>query len=277
MLKRLLRPLLPERLRDRYRETKMFLGRFRADWKLSSFRRDVWDLQTNALVRFLNFELAITDGPNFYMQFKDEFVRGIYRFEAHRNDPLIIDGGSNIGMSILAFKANYPSARIIAFEPDPSICRLLHENLVRNNISGVTVVEAGLGGEQGTMSFLPDASAGGQVSSTQQGIPVRIEVLSKYLNKPVDFLKLNIEGQELPVLREVERAGLLNNVREMVIEYHGFPESPQNLGEILGILDRAGFRYLLHDFDEETCRATKPPFLLERDTTWFCLIYAKQL
>src|SRR5690242_15479864 len=98
------------------------------------FRRRTWSLMPRSVIRFMNYTVQITDGPNFYMQYKDEFINRIYQFDAVRQNPLIIDGGSNIGMSILYFKRIYPDARIIGFEPDPDIYQLLNNNLSKNNI-----------------------------------------------------------------------------------------------------------------------------------------------
>jgi FkbM family methyltransferase len=210
------------------------------------------------------------------MQYKDEFVRRIYDFRSSRPDPLIIDGGSNIGMSLLYFKHLYPKARVICFEPDPQILRVLEENIARNRLSEVTLVNAGLSGRAGTVSFLPDGRDGGRVVASDGMTTVRMERLSTYLAEPVDFLKLNIEGEELPVLQEAADSGTLRNVRELVVEYHGWAAGEQRLGELLALLDREGFRYLVHDFDAETCASSKPPFRLTSDTTWFCLVYARQ-
>ena len=96
-----------------------------------------------------------------------------------------------------------------------------------------------------------------------------------FIGERVDFLKLNIEGQELPVLDEVAHSGRLRNVRELVVEYHSWPNKEQRLGEILNLLDEQGFRYLIHDFDAETGRVTKPPFRWTPKTMWACLIYGR--
>lgn len=241
---------------------------------LALLRRRVRSYGPNEIVRFLDYTLRITDGPNFYIQYKDEFIRGIYHFKARRENPLIIDGGSNMGMSILYFKRAYPLSRIIGFEPDPSIFPILEENMARNRVKRVRLVNAGLGAERGTACFLPDGSAGGHIAERGRRIAVRVERLSDHLNNPVDFLKLNIEGAELAVLQEAAAAGKLPNVREMVLEYHGWADGGQRLGEILNLLDRQGFRYLVHDFDDETNGASKPPFHLDPMNPWFCLVYA---
>jgi FkbM family methyltransferase len=267
---------LPAGVRAVLRTARDGLAGARARWRLARVRERDFGKGRGATARVPGFgyTLRLTDGPNFYMQYKDEFVRRAYHFDAQRPDPLIIDGGSNIGMSILYFKHVYPRARIIGFEPDPAVLEILTENVTRNHLDGVRLVNAGLGAEAGTASFNPDGTAGGQVGSGE--MTVRLERLSTYLGEPVDFLKLNIEGQELAVLEEAEAAGKLRNVRELVLEYHGWPGGPQRLGPILNLLDRQGFRYLVHDFDNETCSTTKPPFRLTDQTTWFCLVYGKR-
>jgi FkbM family methyltransferase len=239
-------------------------------------RRKMWMLKPGTLTRYSGYTVRITDGPNFYMQCKDEFTRRIYHFEAQRPDPLIVDGGSNMGMSILYFKQIYPQARIIGFEPDPATFRVLQENVTRNRLRDVTLINAGLGTESGTVPFFADGSAGSHIGSGENSITVRVERLSDHLTGPVDFLKLNIEGEELPVLQETAASGKLRTVRELVLEYHGWAAKEQRLGAILDLLDREGFRYLIHDFDVETCAASKPPFRWTPQTTWFCLVYARR-
>jgi hypothetical protein len=99
--------------------------------------------------------------------------------------------------------------------------------------------------------------------------------LAGYLQEPVDFLKMNIEGAEWEVLSD-SREGL-RNVREMVIEYHHLPGCPRTLHRILSLLHEAGYDYLVHDFDGETSPFTKPPFRLDSSTSYYLLIYAKRL
>jgi FkbM family methyltransferase len=233
-----------------------------------------------SVASFLNYGMQIVTGFDFYIQYKDIFVHRIYHFESLRRAPLIIDGGSNIGMSILYFKHVYPRARVIGFEPSPDLFSILRQNIKRNRLSGITLINAGLGVQEGTVGFDPaDHNVGGHFAepSADAQMTVKVKALSEFLRKPVDFLKLNIEGQELAVLQEADASGLLGNVRELVLEYHGLPQHQQTLGQILDLLDRQGFSYLVHDFDPETNSPTKPPFHLTANTCWWCLIYAKRL
>lgn len=253
-----------------------YVGITRKNIQLGNLRRSFFNAPPNSIVNYDDYRIRITDGPSFYTQCKDEFVHQIYHFDTERPDPFIIDGGSNIGMSILYFKRLYPAARIVGFEPDPEIFRMLEENITENHIDGVSVINAGLGGVAGTAKFVADHSAGGRVLEGQGSIDVKIVKLSESIDAPVDFLKLNIEGEELPVLRELEDSGKLSQVREIVLEYHGWPEGEQRLGAILDLLGRNGFRYLVHDFDAETGDASKPPFNWHDKKIWYCLVYAKR-
>ena len=70
--------------------------------------------------------------------------------------------------------------------------------------------------------------------------------LSRYVTKPVDFLKLDVEGSELPVLRDLASSGAIGMIRQMVIEFHHhMSPAVDNLAECLSILERHGFGYQL--------------------------------
>ena len=248
-------------------------GRTVRSVRLELLRHRLWTSRGESTVSIDGLRLRVTDGPNAYMQYKDEFVRRNYSFASTRANPVVIDGGANMGMFSIATRREHPSARITAFEPDPAVFALLRENLHRNGAADVTLINAALGAARGETTFTPDGEAGGALDP-RGADRVRVEPLSAYLDDEVDFLKLNIEGAELDVLREAATAGRLRNVGAMVIEYHGWPHAEQRLGLILSLLDAEGFRYLVHDFDEQTNPATKPPFTPPGDSPWFALVYA---
>jgi len=236
-------------------------------------------------VRYEGLDLRYTDLLSLYIECKDIFGHRIYHFNSQTKRPRIIDGGGCLGISCLYFRSIYPQAEITCFEPDEKIAPLLRENLKLNGAGDVDVVVAGLAAQAGQQVFEPDGSDGGRLtldttcvnSTAKADLPsVATVKLSGYLDEPVDMLKLNIEGQEWPVLSEVAAAGKLKNIKRMVIEYHGWPDQTQHLGHILSLLDAHGFRYMLHDFDHETCATSKPPFSEQTDHTWFCLIHAYQ-
>ena len=228
-----------------------------------------WKISMDGLTIFCH------DLMSFYIAAKDIFRKHIYDFQSTSEKPVVIDGGGHIGLFILFIKQKYPKARMTVFEPDRESIELLEKNLQVNQIFDVKIVPAGLYKIDGTIAFGSDHSDGSSIFSREKNGEISVVRLGEYLNAPIDFLKLNIEGAELDVLTEIHSK--LDLVKEMVIEYHGFSEIGQRLHEILTILDQAGFRYLVNDFDEETNPASKPPFYLDRDTRFFLLIYAKKL
>jgi FkbM family methyltransferase len=175
--------------------------------------------------------------------YEDLIVREAYRFEADRNEPLIIDGGANIGVSTIFFKKAYPQSRIIAFEPDPEIFKILEENCNAFSLSGVELIQKALWLSDGFLQFKREGSDAGRVARTSDDGDV-IEVpacrLRPYLDEEVDLLKLDIEGAETAVLHDC--SDLLSNVRHLFVEYHSFADAPQTLRTICELLNEAGFR-----------------------------------
>ncbi len=229
----------------------------------------------NWRVQFSGLTIYCRDLLSFYMAAKDIFLRKIYSFETSKQTPVIIDGGGHIGLFTLFAKQKYPNAQITTFEPDEVSQLLLNLNLNANNAGNVGIVKAGLYTRNGKLSFGTDNSDGSSIYAEQKTTIINVVKLSDFVETEIDFLKLNIEGAELGVLEELGQK--LRLVKELVIEYHGFPEIGQKLHKILEILDHAGFRYLIHDFDNETNSITKPPFHLGANTRIFLLIYARQL
>lgn len=66
--------------------------------------------------------------------FREIFIEPSYFFRTERPHPLIVDCGSNIGMSVIFFKLLYPDARVLAFEPDPAPFELLEQNIRTNGM-----------------------------------------------------------------------------------------------------------------------------------------------
>ena len=233
------------------------------------------------MVRFLNYSVRIADGPSFYISYKDIFAQRIYYFESQRQDPFILDCGSNIGMSVLYFKHIYPRARVIAFEPDALIFPYLRENIDRNGLDNVELARAAVAEREGVLVLLSDGTCGSRlaeyapatISNDLERCAVPCVRLRDYLNERIDFLKMNIEGAEWRVLLDCD--GALKHVRQMVVEYHHLPGLPRTLHMLLELLHRNGFEYLINSFDSET--SPGPPFHLTPESRHFLLIYARRV
>jgi FkbM family methyltransferase len=185
--------------------------------------------------------------------YREVFAEREYWFATDNPRPVILDCGSNIGMAILFFKSLYPDAEIVAFEPAPWACAAIEETIRANALEGIALHNAALAEQEGSLELFHDpAHPGSAVMSVYRdrmpGEAVRVPAvrLSRYVTKPVDFLKLDVEGSELPVLRELVSSGAIGQIRQMVIEFHHHmrPEV-DNLSECLSLLEQHGFGYQL--------------------------------
>ncbi|WP_174284530.1 FkbM family methyltransferase [Sphingomonas bacterium] len=175
--------------------------------------------------------------------FKDE----VYQFKADNAAPHIIDAGANIGLSVLFFKELYPEATIVAYEPDREIFQLLCENV--GHLPGVELHEAAAWTEDTTLTFFKEGSLAGSTEmdflSKGSTVLVRAERLKDaILKRPVDFLKIDIEGAENAVLFDI--VDCLDHVRHLFFEYHSTPGKPQLLGQLLELVAAKGFRYAIN-------------------------------
>src|SRR3984893_5275401 len=119
--------------------------------------------------------------------------------------PLIVDCGANIGLSSLYFAKNWPSAHIIAVEPDPGNFELLHRNVAAH--ANIQPVHAAVGGEDGPVRILnKDAQewarrterASGEALDAIPGlsIPSLISMAPQPRSYQPFLIKIDIEGAE---------------------------------------------------------------------------------
>ncbi|MBB05374.1 MAG: FkbM family methyltransferase [Pseudooceanicola sp.] len=175
---------------------------------------------------------------------KEIFEQHIYKFKTKKNEPYIIDGGANIGLATIYLKLLYPSSNILAFEPDAEIFNILKKNIESYALKSVELIQKGIWKEDTTIQFKSEGADAGLIASLDKTVAATnsISVLSlkPYLNRTVDFLKLDIEGAETEVLKDIEND--LGKVERIFVEYHSFVGQPQTLNVIIDILTKAKFR-----------------------------------
>ena len=189
----------------------------------------------------------------FSAHFGSKFIDREYWFATDAARPFIIDCGANIGTATLFFKTLYPAADIIAFEPDPNAFEALEKNVSENQLSRVTIHHCAVGGSDGraTLHVGPALPGTGQASLYAPRVPVKtteVDVVrvSRFIDRQVDFLKIDIEGAEMDVLRDLAESGKLAFVQQMVVEYHHHMRPDEDhLSELFRLLEDAGFGYLV--------------------------------
>lgn len=195
-------------------------------------------------VNFLNEQL-------FRHVFREVFVQGAYIFSCKTPDPVVIDCGSNIGLPILFFKTLYPEARVIGFEPDPCTFAVLSENVSANKLAGVELHNLALAGDDRQIEFYVSPELAGSLTMSvyrerQPGAAITVagRRLSSFVPERVDLMKMDIEGSEDVVMRELETSGILSRIHQIHLEYHHHitPERDA-MSEIFALLERNGFGY----------------------------------
>jgi FkbM family methyltransferase len=210
------------------------------------FRR----LPERGTVRLFDRDIRYLGLNSLRVLFDEIFVRGCYLFETNKSAPVIVDCGSNIGMSVLFFKLLYPLANVTAFEPDPATFEALRTNT--SDMSDVVLHQAALGATDGVINFYrdsdPDTSSllmsANPLRKTGACITVPVRRLSSFLPPHVDLLKIDVEGSEGAVLSDLVGTGAIQNAEQIHLEYHHHIEdADDNLSETLAMLERAGFGY----------------------------------
>ena len=219
-------------------------------WHYKSIKNEAYK-EIRKLERFTPFEIdlegitiSVPDNASFLFMYKEIFEQKIYNFNCTAEQPIIIDGGANIGLSTIYFKRRFPHAKVLAFEPDPYIFEFLTRNIIAFKLTDVELHNVGLWNQKKSISFEPDGADGGRINESSAKKSIDVISLRPFLEKNhVDFLKLDIEGAELVVLENIQ--DLLSNVHNIFIEYHSFTNSQQKLSVILEILQKAGYRYFI--------------------------------
>lgn len=92
-----------------------------------------------------------------------------------------------------------------------------NENVRALGLTSVTVVRAAVSDAAGKVSFVPEGSLGGHVGDGS-GVPVDAVRLSDLITEPVDYLKVDIEGSELGVLKDLCATGKMRLVKYLQIK-----------------------------------------------------------
>lgn len=221
-----------------------------------TFTSKINQKKSDAKEQLMGFSVSHLGFKALYRLFKEIFIDLDYYFETDVEKPFILDCGSNIGMSILFYKTFYPESEIVGFEPDENAFNKLTENIKTNGLKNVTVHQKALSNKEGEVDFFfdPDNVGALHMSIFKERMSgdyrsIQTTVLSAYVTKKVDFLKLDIEGAELDVIKELEEKDKLRMIKRMVIEYHHhIKKDVDEFSQMLSILEKSGFGYQIKSY-----------------------------
>jgi len=133
----------------------------------------------------------------------DIFLGGEYDMNLS-NANMVLDIGSNIGISAIYFACMYPNARICAIEPDPTLFERLKRNTV--NFKNVELYQCAVGGRNETLRLYryPGSTLGASIKARKNSgdffdvSSYDLDTLMAKLKikKVIDILKIDAEGSE---------------------------------------------------------------------------------
>jgi FkbM family methyltransferase len=199
--------------------------------------------------------------------YRELFCRDMYQFECNTDAPIILDCGSNIGLSVMYFKTIYPKAKVWAFEPDATNFGLLTQNIQSNNLQDVIAEPAAVWISDGTIKFSGNGSEASRIDENDNfesnAVPcIRLKnLLCKF--ETIHFLKMDIEGGEYKVITDC--ADELYRVNNFFLEYHGKTAETKHLTELLEIVDKQGFQAYIRNAADSLVH----PFIQKQTNTQF--------
>lgn len=132
----------------------------------------------------------------------------------------ILDLGANVGLFAAYILGVYPTAEIIAFEPDPDSAGLLTRSL-GGRITGArfTVHQACATTQDGAVVFAPGRHQFSHIAAGDEPGVIRVPTMDVLpLLQVADLAKIDVEGGEWELLAD-QRFGTLGP-RNLVMEYH---------------------------------------------------------
>jgi FkbM family methyltransferase len=168
----------------------------------------------------------------------------------------MLDIGANFGLySLMAAARVGPSGRVDAFEPFPESFALLERNIAANRSGFVHAFPFALG-ERSSTAILSLHADPGRNSIANLGeasvgtLPVRVEPLDAVLpepGRPVDAIKIDVEGWELAVFRGAAR--ILSASRPVIV-LEVYPARCTSAGSsyeaLLSHLTDLGYKFFLY-------------------------------
>lgn len=152
----------------------------------------------------------------------------------------VLDLGANIGLTAASYQSMWPEAKIVAVEMDAG-----NVEMFKQNAPGIRVIHAAVSTRDGVGAY--DSSAGtnayalsdtGDTSVRRVTIPMLCEA---EFGGPVDFCKMDIEGEEWKMLGDV--ASWFWWVRKLLVELHDGPSRER----AMNVLEWVGYSTLPHE------------------------------
>jgi FkbM family methyltransferase len=201
---------------------------------------------------------------NFYDETFKMYVYGSYgnfyanRLKNEKNKFLFIDIGANQGLYLIIAAKNKNNIKSYAFEPVKKTYNLMKKNIIINNISNnkCSLFNLAISSHEkiGKMKIFSSHSGKNSIISSiksnksekyvnyQSVRFINYKKLNKIISKkncPI-LVKIDVEGHETVVIKQIIKSNLLSNLKEIYFEVH---EKKINIKKTLNLLRKNGFIY----------------------------------
>jgi FkbM family methyltransferase len=210
------------RFQEHFPPLRQRFGRRRA---LRLSRRILWPDRGLAEVRVPGFAepLALRAATSDIPTFEQVFVNEEYALPFVQLEPaLVIDAGANIGLSVRYLAARFPTARIVAVEPEASNFALMRRNT--RSLGSLTLLHAAVWNRETPLRIVNpgDEHWAFQVAEAATGDVAAVTIgalLSSVSAADGVVVKLDIEGAEVEVL-DASAASWMPKVAVLIVELH---------------------------------------------------------
>lgn len=159
----------------------------------------------------LKIDRSRTMGASFFWTGFHELREFIFLHSFLKKDMIVVDIGANLGEYTLFMAKRLTTGKVFSFEPMQSIRKQLIENISLNGFTNVSVVALGLSDREQLLQIhevddvhegLNTFYLGGRKSRSVQEVQLKTLDSQMVILKiaKIDFIKIDIEGSELPAL-----------------------------------------------------------------------------
>jgi FkbM family methyltransferase len=149
---------------------------------------------------------------------------------------LVVDVGDYIGM-FAAYARSKGAEKVYTIEPTPTAYRSLEYNTKED--SGIQPFQLGIWSENGMMTLEESSDPTDNRIATGDGVEVNTKTIERFVSEndidSIDFLKIDVEGLELHVLKGI------GNITVQKIGVDAGEGGAENPAEIYEFLEEAGY------------------------------------
>lgn len=169
----------------------------------------------------------------------------------------VVDVGANIGAHTVVFSELVGNdGKVLAFEPQPHLFHMLCANVALNELRNVSCYQEAIGDG----SSVPFAEVDLDQENNMGGLSLPSikadrRIVTNELDVPCHFLKIDVEGMELEVLRGA--AGMIGQCKPMLYVENDWPDKSKALIEFINDLGYKAYWHLAPLYHEKNVRGVE--------------------